>query len=511
VPRLYTADDLQYAATVETAATGMPVYHPAGGPSFPAAPLRPELVVNPRYALDWPTSIGAVRLARRFGWDNVIGAILATRILAGALGIAFFCATVLLLTRRVSIAVVVGAFLAVSLVYWTYSSHVDESIGMVAFTSAAVFFLARRFVRGSSRWDVLVPVLLGVASLYNFTAVITAVAMAYAFVLTSPPGSSRTGAAARFGAVYAGTALAGVVAAIAVAGDASQVLHITYWKSALFVGHPEYGFNVFHDAFATASDFLRGLVAYPPVRGTATLRQYFEHAHWGQRLAALVFYGVFALVAIAPLVVLVRHRARLGPLRGPALFALAWFGCALLFAWWWDPSYVKYFVLPVLSWALLSGLSLAVLCSGESRWFRPAMTLAAIVVVGALALNLSTIFWPQSRDPNELRRIARQLRASSPNALFVSAGQQPLDFYIPYFARRDVVSLGLATYAANPRRAAGVVTEHIEQHLHDGGPIYVYGLNTLSRSKRETVLSLLPGKPRRAQWRFPGVTVYRVR
>jgi hypothetical protein len=505
VPRLYTADDLQYASVVDTAVTGAIVYHPAGGPPFPAPRLRPRIVVNPRYALDWPTSIGAVRLARALGWHDEVGAIITTRVLAGAAAVALFFASLLLLVK-LPIAAVVAALLACSLVFWTYSTHMDETMGMVAFTCAALFFLSRRFVAGHSRRDVLVPALLGVASLYNFTAAVTALAATYAFATT---GRSPLREAARFAAAYIATAFVGVLASIAAAGDASHIVRGSYWKSNLFVGHPEYGFHPLSDAFSVGADFVRAIAAYPPVNGTTTLRHYFDTAAWGARAGALAFYGLVAALALAPLVVLIRRRAVLDGLRRPVAFALVWLAFALVFAWWWDPTYIKYFVLPVLSWSLLLALALAALARRDSPWFPRAMALCAAGVGALFLLNLSTIFWPQSRDRNEWHAAADVLRASPRNALFVSAGKHPLDFYIAYFARRDVVSFGLARYAANGAKATGVVRQHVREHTRAGGPVYVYGLRSVPRQTRRQVLALLPGKLGRPVWRFGGVTVYR--
>jgi hypothetical protein len=493
VPRLYSADDLQYAAVIRTAVSGVPVYHPAGGSAFPASRGDTSLPVNPRYMLDWPTSVGAVRLARLFGWDNELGAILATRVLAGALGVAFFLLAAFRFTGRLWVAGVAAAFLAGSLVYRTYSTHLDESIPMLAFTNAALFVLAGDFATGSRRGHSLVPVLLGIASLYNFTAVVTAVVV-----------SAFWGRVTRFAALYAGTCAVGVLGGLVVTGSAAKIVSRSYWKSSLFVGHPEYGFRPLHDAFDAAGDFVRALVAYPPVRGLMTLRHYFDSAPTGARVAALLFYGVVALAALVPAVVLLRRRAALGR---PALFAATWFLASLAFAWWWDPRYIKYFLLPVASWCLLLALALGAL-PDHRRSSRVAI-LASLCVCAVLALNLATIFLPQSHDGNPWRTAADELRASSPDALFVSAGQSPLDFYIPYFTNRDVVSAGLIRFAANVRKVAQVVSEHVRQHRRRGGPIYVYGLRTVGPAARRDLLALLPGTRLERAWTFPGVTIFR--
>ena len=62
-----------------------------GSTPFPAPSGKPHLSVNPRYALDWPASVAAVRVARALGWTgDEIDVIVSTRVLMGALGVAFF-------------------------------------------------------------------------------------------------------------------------------------------------------------------------------------------------------------------------------------------------------------------------------------------------------------------------------------------------------------------------------------------------------------------------------------
>jgi hypothetical protein len=513
LPRLYTADDLQYAGTIRVAVTGRPFYHPVGGPHFPATRQKSDIPVNPRYALDWPTSVAAVRVARSLGWHDEVDAILITRAVLGAVGVTFFFMTVLLLARRFSIAAVTAAALAASSVYWTYSTHLDESIGMMAFTAGALFFFVRRVVDGRSRVDLIVPLLLGVASLYNLTAVVTAVPMALVWALGEGTTSARRWlrSLALFGCTYVGAAALGIIGALLATGAGDGIFKAGFWRSSLFVGRPEYGLRPFHYAFAAGASFLRALVSYPPVRGLTTLREYFTVSSTGPRAAALLYYAVVGLLAVLPLVFLLHARPLDDRMRRLTVFGFVWLSASLIFGWWWDPEYVKYFLLPVLSWCFLLALALARLVGVRSRFARPALAVSAAAVAALLALNLWTIFLPQRRKgANEWLAAAAELRRSEPNALFVSAGRHPLDFYIAYFANRDVISAGLVRYAAgNGRTVERVVSRRIREHTRVGGPIYVYGLGTVSPAERSALFGLLPGKGLRAAWRFPHLTVYR--
>jgi hypothetical protein len=512
LPRLYTSDDLQYAATIRTAVTGQPFYHPVGGPPFPAPVQRPDVPVNPRYALDWPTSIGTVRASRSLGWHDEIDAILVTRVVMGAIGVTFFFMTVLLIARRRLVAALAAVALATSSAYWTYSTHLDESIGMMAFTCAALYFLVRRILSGPSRYDLVVPLLLGVASLYNLTTVVTAVPVALVWALNGGGGSGRRRlrSFAGFSCAYAGAAALGVVGALLATGSGSNIFKTEFWRSSLFVGRPEYGFRPFHDGFDAGASFLRALVSYPPVRGLTTLREYYNVSSTGPRLAALLYYAVVGLLALAPFVLLLRNRPWDDRLRRLVGFATAWFATSLVFAWWWDPSYVKYFLLPVLSWCFLLALALTQSLRSGARSGRTVLALASAAVVALFVLNFSTIFLPQRAEgANEWLAAARQLKQSQPSSLFVSAGRHPLDFYVAYFAGRDVISSGLVRYASgSDADVAPAVRERVRQHARVGGPIYVYGLDTVTPAERRALLRLLPGSGLRPAWRFPQLTVY---
>jgi hypothetical protein len=138
------------------------------------------------------------------------------------------------------------------------------------------------------------------------------------------------------------------------------------------------------------------------------------------------------------------------------------------------------------------------------------LALTSVAVVALFVLNFSTTFLPQrTGGANVWLAAARELKHSEPSSLFVSAGRHPLDFYVAYFAGRDVISSGLIRYASgSDADVARVVRERVRQHARVGGPIYVYGLGTVTPAERRALLRLLPGTGLRSAWRFPQLTVY---
>ncbi len=77
VPQAYSGDDLQYAGVIKQATSSTFLFHPAGGrdydPATNAAHFNPGetiSIINPRYLLEWPTSVATVNLWKLFGWQG---------------------------------------------------------------------------------------------------------------------------------------------------------------------------------------------------------------------------------------------------------------------------------------------------------------------------------------------------------------------------------------------------------------------------------------------------------
>jgi hypothetical protein len=117
VPLDYSGDDLQQSMTIHRATYGGDFYHPTGGVYYDPERLNEavvpgEMPVQPRYLLEYPTSILVARLWRAFGWqDGVITPVLLLRALVGALGALLMYATLLDLRRNALVALLATASL----------------------------------------------------------------------------------------------------------------------------------------------------------------------------------------------------------------------------------------------------------------------------------------------------------------------------------------------------------------------------------------------------------------
>jgi hypothetical protein len=114
--------------------------------------------------------------------------------------------------------------------------------------------------------------------------------------------------------------------------------------------------------------------------------------------------------------------------------------------------------------------------------------------------------------PNPWLVSAHELRdkVGSPDALFISPGH-PLDFYIAYFTRRDIVSVNLIRYGTNGNvdELQRRITERAAQYRAIGAPVYVYGLESLSADQRRDLAKLVSGHLR-VTWQHDDLTIYQV-
>src|SRR5436190_1893516 len=96
----------------------------------------------------------------------------------------------------------------------------DRTTGLSPRRRGAVSGLVRGIMRGPSRTDLLVPLLLGVGSLYNLTAAVTALPAALAWVRDrASRGASQARSLALFASIYLGVAALGIVGALTAIGS----------------------------------------------------------------------------------------------------------------------------------------------------------------------------------------------------------------------------------------------------------------------------------------------------
>lgn len=520
LPVTFSGDDLQYAVVIERSVRGGLFYHPASGqPYVPQAAHRalalpPTLpALNPRYLLEWPTSAFVARLWSGAGLPgDAVAAIQACRIVVSALGLTLFFLTMARLVRSPALALLPTAGLAVAAGYFTYSTHMDQSINMVTLLVLAFYLFVRQSETDATFGArALLAVVLAGATFYNFTAALSALAFGVGVALARPDTSfaGRLRRFVGFGVGYTLIVALVIATAVAVFVSPASLTDPAYWRGVTFGGRPEYGVNVAADAARAAIGLAKSQTLFPGVAGD--LAVYFEAASRAQQVQILAFFAVVLSLLLLPFVVLATRARTPGALQRMFLFLLAWLAAHAVFNWFWDPGFNKYWLVPLVTCWAAAGLALADLRDHRPRLFRPALVGALSVVLVSFALNLSTQFWPQSRAAgNPWLHVAREMRtASRPADLFISR-RHPLDFYLAFFARRDVVSTWLVAYDRGGD-ATGLterLAERIAAHRADGGTVYVYGFEGLTPQERAEYEALLGHPALRESRRYPGATTF---
>lgn len=527
LPNEFSGDDLQYTMVIQKAALGDFFYHPAGGQAYVPqdqvaflkhSPHAPS--INPRYLLEWPTSTLAARLWSVFGWQgSSIVPIQAIRMIVGALGLVLFFLAVDQLISNHLLTLVATIGVGISDAYWIYSTHMDQSINMLALLCLAFYLFVRQSKTGTTlRKQMILAAVLAFASFYNFTAAVSAFAFAIGIGMLHPDAkwSSKFMAFIRFGLMYAIIVVVVIAGSIILFVSPASLTSGDYWRSVTFSGKPEYNIAVFADAVRAVLGLAKSQILFPGISNS--FQDFFDSASTVTRAALVIYYVVVVVIMALPFVWLIIRRQKLGDKRKVVAFLVIWLAAHSLFNWFWDPGFNKYWLVPLVCIWAVAAIALDHLQTLGNRLYRPALWGAVAFIVISFILNLSTQFLPQANPANNpWLNIAQEVgKESQPADLFVSTAPEsqghPLDFYLDYFGRRDVLSSGLITYevAGDTSVAPQRLEPRMAAHLSDGGKIYVYGVDDLTPDDRQAFLAHFGSSTLKAVWTFPELTIYEV-
>jgi hypothetical protein len=518
----YSGDDLQYSMLIELFTKNTLFYHPAGAREYiPQAEVQTPFyeansaMVNPRYLLEWPTSILAGKVWRAAGWDgSVIVPIQAIRILVGALGLVFFFLAMNELLNDKRIAILCSVGLGIGGAYWSYSIHMDQSINMVLFLSLAFWVLARQYKRGFTlRGKIILAALLAMASFYNFTAALSTLAFAFGVAFLHPEASivAKIKQFILFCAIYGVIVVVGIAIAVSVFVSPASLIDANFWRGVLFGGKPEYNVNIINDTLRAGIGLAKSQTLYPGVAGA--FQDYFDTASTTSRVLLLGFFAVILVILLLPFAYLASKRKNLSGLGKIVVILVVWFAAHSLFNWFWDPGFNKYWLMPLLCCWALAGIALYHIKTSGSRYYALAQNAALAFVAVTFIINLTTQFLPESREDfhpwiADAKILAEE---SQPNDLFISSGH-PLDFHIAYYGHRDVVATGLIEYdkGGSTEGIVEAVSKRIDDHLADQGKIYVYGFNLLPADAQVDIQEWIKGFELKPAWEFPDMIIYEV-
>jgi hypothetical protein len=292
------------------------------------------------------------------------------------------------------------------------------------------------------------------------------------------------------------------------------LLDKAFWASATFSGHPEYNINVFWDISRSVLGFAKGQITYPGAAGA--FQSFWNQASSLDRIRFLGYYGIVIILFLFPIGGLLNKDLRrkiLSPEnRAPFWVFAGIFIIYSAFNLFWDPGYIKYWIIPLICWWFYSMIVVKetqILGPEKSR--LPIFAMSGFIAL-SIIMNLVGIIGNESRfHPNELLKMQEALQESPPNALFIS-NENALDFYIAYFTRRNIISLELINYSSNhnAKLLENILAENISSHVKDGGPIYVYGFTGMNTEWQNKIIAMAQGTQLQPAWQFPNLTIYQV-
>jgi hypothetical protein len=482
----HSGDDIQWMMRVEQAVTGVTVPHPASTSSPHEAWSTPGgAALQPRYYLALPSTVLVLRGLGALGWSGPsIAPVQLLHALWGAVGIVwFFLAMRRVVGPRWSAVAAIG--LSTSYAWWYYGTHADYPMAAQALSCLFLYALVRLLDarRNAFMTGAVLGAVAALALLYLETRIVLLAVGAIGlgtYAWLGERDHAHQGRAA-LGGYVAGVALTlalgvsiGAVVTRVAARDAAIVSN--EWRAATYAGAGAHGFTLL-DAPKALYGFAKSLVMYPAL-GDRDPHQLLADSGSVGRLAFAAWYGAVAVAAALPTVLIVLQWRALRRYRLLLIVLLAWGGLELPFLVYWEPSYVKWFGPALIPW----WASVAILLAGgflahpvARRAFVTAVA-AFIVVIGAT--NLLAGFAPAARLAAQRWQDVGAVLASrsSRNDLFVAAEYRPLDFYLPYFNQRRVVSAETASAAAggDETRAAQVLRRLMRETADTGGRVFVY-------------------------------------
>ncbi len=480
----HSGDDIGWMMRVEQAITGVALPHPASTRSPDDVWSAPSAAaLQPRYYLALPSTALVVQSVRVLGWSGPsIAPVQLLHALWGALGIVWF----FLAMRRVvglDWGAVTAVGLSTSYAWWYYGTHADYPMAGQALSCLFLYALVRaldhdRFARSAALGAVA-----ALSLLYLETRIVL---LAVGAIALGVNGWSREDdRVQRLGVALSGYvtglvatlivgALLGALVTRMAAGHAVAVA--SPWRAAAYAGSGSHGFTLL-DLPKAVYGFAKSLVVYPGL-GDREPHELLATSGVVGRLFFAAWYGTVAAAAVLPVLLIVAQWGALQRHRRLLIVLLAWIALELPFLVYWEPSYVKWFGPLLIPWWASVAILLADGFVGHTVVRRTfiAAVMASIVVIGTT--NLVGAFAPAARfTAAGWQRVGALLASrSSRSDLFISTDYRPLDFYLPYFDQRRVISAQFVSETVGNDEVQTVHTLHrlMRATAERGGRIFVY-------------------------------------
>jgi hypothetical protein len=522
--QFYGGDAIQFAVDIESDANGTKYFHPSGerlyDPNFLVPnPSSSNQTLNVRYFLEYPITTLLYKLCLSLGYSgSVIVPLIIFRAIVGGLTTFFFFLAILELRHSPLIAAVVSMGLGLTSAYWTFSTDLYQSIDSVLFIALAFYVLVRLGRQGQAgiRGKIILASVLAFATLFNILGILSFApfALAVSFLKPNQKLVQRLREFIIFGGIYGVVIILVVgITYLIIPQRTGQVSLFSWSDSSGTVSQEVFDVEPILDIARAVLGFGQAQVMFPgiTVRDFQGFRRFWDTSEMSGKIAVMLFYGVIYINFALPVLTLFIRRRKLQTGENWLWLMLPlWFFSYAVFNWFWLPSNVHYWMIPLMCWWIVVALWLSHIKDTLPRWYRPALGTVGAFVVVSFIFNFTTQFLPQNQQPNPWMEIADSIGETPSNSLYISDGH-PLDFYIAYFAHRNIVSTQTIDMQSNDdfERAQVIVSKQVQLHRADDGAVYVYSQNPDALEGLAELLGLQDKQQLEIAWSYPDLTIYK--
>jgi hypothetical protein len=492
ITQFHSGDDIQWAMAVRSSVTGEPMLHPASSSTFIVPVTGQRRVSQVRYFLELPTMIRIYSASRIMKLsENAELPIQFAHAVAGAVGAVFFFLGLALFVPRIwSIVITLG--LTSSYAWWYYSTHLDYTIISHALSCILFYLLVSlNLPRASAKfqWQVL---FLGIVNALAILFLLTEVLLIPVIMITLLLRSYQKETRIKNIALYLSSLLLAVFFFGAIAW-VIDVRTLPSWtnllKNLTYEGANAHIF-VFSDVPKALYGFAKAILTYPAL-GNQTPHDFLAASNLSNRISFVAWYALTMVIVVSPFLMLARLYKQLDPHRNLFITLGIWFFIQVPFAIYWEPTYIKWWTGALIPWWGLIGVLVA--ATSAKNLLRKSLSVAvpALVVI-VFSANFFSDFRPNSLPGNNpwLKTTYILGKATQSGDLFISSQHHPLDFYLPYFARRHTLSYDLIHTSKDTDATREDITEAMRFTTEQGGRIFVYGTNAESVDQFKAVLVL---------------------
>lgn len=223
---------------------------------------------------------------------------------------------------------------------------------------------------------------------------------------------------------------------------------------------------------------LRSLAGYPNLGLDDRTVELLNAASLFGRVEFGLYYLITFAIILAPLILMVHDRRTIGQrFRRPASALVVWAGVNAVFAFYWVPRDIQFWMPVLTTWWLLAGLLLAqrdqiTLLPGRTRKLNLQWTLVVLAVILFLVNGLGLVIPHRSLASNTGYQVAVGIgQKTQPQDLLFMVMD---DNYVPYFSGRQAISLQERLLTLGSKTAAlAEIDQRIRQTWDLGGHVYL--------------------------------------